>query len=774
MLLMLDEAKRLYDLGFAVHWIKQGSKAPVKRGWSSGTKDDWEEIKNSYVLGYGLGVRMGEPSKLPDGTYLANIDVDIKSTRESDKKEALAFLKKHFSGLDLSTTPMVQTGYGFRLFIRTPFPVKSKKIGSSKATTVAFMPTTEINRKQREYQTRGLITEKELMKGFRVRSAWEVEIMSIGKQVVLPPSIHPETGGEYIWKKRLNAVSDMLLLEHSVAAEIPETISDTDHIEKASGKFKFVDVDLSKLSAKYRAALVSGDGVDDRSSWCFSVAIVMLRQGYNTDEVVSALTDRTNYLGQVGFDHRDTNDRGRAADWVYNYCVKKALDEMNAGAAFENVPDLNEFSGPDPLSPAEADAQLYELMPELRDWKSYLLYGPKGKLLPTMNNVILILENALNPQLVKFDSFSKRLAIGHLTKWMVKDDLNRLIEEKDAINIKQWLASTYGLDVPTGTIYEATIYIGNKNQYHPVKDWFKTLPDWDGVPRLYTWLKRYFRAEDDKDYLGEVFSKWMYASVTRVFEPGAKFDWMPIFEGKQGIGKSMFGSILFGQQFFLDWLPKLADKDASGALQGILCVEFGELVSLNRNEVETIKSYVSRQVDKYRPPYGRGTIEYYRQCIFYGTTNASTYLHDETGNRRFMPVKVGQLNFDQLYKDREQLWAEAIWTYQNGLVDSLYLSPRVNLIAEGIRAGKKVDKIDHYYFGKWAEWAEKNMELILKDGVRITDLDAAGGAFQSDVLTTPKMKIIADVIRQWGSENGIAVEKRHTKKGNKWVFIKDR
>ncbi len=185
---ILAEAKRLHDLNFGVHWIKPGSKAPVKSGWADGTRETWEVLKREYRKGYGLGVRLGAASKIGD-LYLANIDVDIKSPEERHQKEALDAVYKRFPGLD--DAPVVKTGYGYRYFVLTKEPFPSGKLAASAETTVVFMPSAPINKQQERAVAEGRLTKAELAEGYRVRGAWEIEFMSRGKQVVLPPTIHP-------------------------------------------------------------------------------------------------------------------------------------------------------------------------------------------------------------------------------------------------------------------------------------------------------------------------------------------------------------------------------------------------------------------------------------------------------------------------------------------------------------------------------------------------------------------------------------------------------
>lgn len=153
----------------------------------------------------------------------------------------------------------------------------------------------------------------------------------------------------------------------------------------------------------------------------------------------------------------------------------------------------------------------------------------------------------------------------------------------------------------------------------------------------------------------------LVGAVRRVRQPGIKFDEMVVLEGAQGIGKSSALRLLaMHDAWFADELPLDADsKRLIEAIEGKWIVEASELSSLNRAGTEHFKALTSRPHDRARRPYERMAVDVKRQCIFVGTTNSDAYLRDTTGNRRFLPVKVGIIELEGLKRDREQLWSEA-------------------------------------------------------------------------------------------------------------------
>ena len=207
-----------------------------------------------------------------------------------------------------------------------------------------------------------------------------------------------------------------------------------------------------------------------------------------------------------------------------------------------------------------------------------------------------------------------------------------------------------------------------KNTFHPIKRMIHSKP-WDGVQRAETVFIEYLGC-DDNSYTRAVSRKWLSGAVARIYEPGVKFEMVPIIAGKQGIGKSTLFQKL-GGDFFTDSLRSLGtSKDDFQLLIGTWIIELGELSSMNTTETDQIKSFVSAKSDKIRLPYAKTTQTFKRTSVFAGTTNTSQYLNDLTGNRRFLPLPINhkpekdvfQLNADTT----QQIWAESYEIYKNG------------------------------------------------------------------------------------------------------------
>jgi hypothetical protein len=212
------------------------------------------------------------------------------------------------------------------------------------------------------------------------------------------------------------------------------------------------------------------------------------------------------------------------------------------------------------------------------------------------------------------------------------------------------------------TTHQAIDKYARENSFHPIRDYLDGL-EWDGIERLPEWLHAYVGAENNK-YTASIGTMFLIGMVARILRPGCKLDYMMILEGDQGIWKSKMCSILAGE-YFSDHLPDITGKECSQHLRGKWLIEVAELRAYSRAAIDQFKEFLTREVERYRPPWGRKEVHEPRQCCFVGTTNKQLYLRDETGNRRLWPAKVGKIDLDSVLRDRDHLFAEATWRFKN-------------------------------------------------------------------------------------------------------------
>lgn len=260
-----------------------------------------------------------------------------------------------------------------------------------------------------------------------------------------------------------------------------------------------------------------------------------------------------------------------------------------------------------------------------------------------------------------------------------------LVSDTDISIIKGRIERMHGI-YNDAKLNDAIEQVSSDNAFHPIKLYLESLT-WDGVPRIDTFLVEYMGAEDNA-YTREAFRKMLLAAVTRIYEPGSKFDTALVFYSEQGVGKSTLIQRL-SKGWFNDSLTNLSGKESYEAIQFAWLVELAELSALRKSDVEAVKNFISKREDTYRGAYARRVKTHKRQCVFFGSTNDDEFLKDATGNRRFFPVEVKRTRKTRLIFEPEfdaivdQLWAEAMEGYMLG--EALTLSDEAEAIAGGTR-----------------------------------------------------------------------------------------
>lgn len=369
-------------------------------------------------------------------------------------------------------------------------------------------------------------------------------------------------------------------------------------------------------------------------------------------------------------------------------------------------------------------------------WLELLQTNDKGKPIPNAHNVMVALEHAPVLQgMVRFDEFASKIMLDKRPPWEQRFE-SRIWRDADDTELLVWLQDQ-GLQLRgVQAVADAVRMVARRHAYDPLQDYLRGL-EWDGEERLTFWLHVYLGAELN-DLNKAMARAFLISAVARGLKPGCQVDHVLSLEGIQGAGKSEFVRIM-GGEWTQENLPDMHSKDGIAALAGAWFVELSELAAMSRSEVESVKSFISRRVDRYRPSYGRHVVEQPRRCVFVATTNEKTYLRDTTGNRRFWPVKCGEIDREALQRDRDQLFAETVHAYDQGeawhFTDGAIIAQVTAAQAQRVEHDPWLTHIARYVQGK--------ENVATSDLMEILDIPRARES-------GPQAKRIAGVMRELG------------------------
>ena len=395
------------------------------------------------------------------------------------------------------------------------------------------------------------------------------------------------------------------------------------------------------------------------------------------------------YEGKFAYSHHATDPAcGRlmnAFDMVrihrYGELDEKAAEDTEA-SKLPSFSAMSEFAVSDEnvkmtIAGERMEKAEKEFSGENGDWLKQLEYEKRSTVVKnTLRNLLLILNNDEKLKGIVFNQLSDGMEIKGAVPW---EHPGRFWRDADDAQLISYVDLNYG----TFSMRNYNIAVtkaADDRSYHPVREFLDALPEWDKVPRVDTLLIDYLGA-DDTPYVRAVTRKTLCGAVCRVLSPGCKFDTMLVLNGPQGVGKSTLISRLAGDWFSDSLnLSDTKDKTAAEKLQGYWIMEIGELAGLKKAEVETLRSFLSRQNDIYRASFGKRATPHLRQCVFFGTTNAEKgYLRDTTGNRRFWPVKTPggsrKHSWELSSEDIRQIWAEVLVYVKAG--ERLYLDGKM-------------------------------------------------------------------------------------------------
>jgi len=290
------------------------------------------------------------------------------------------------------------------------------------------------------------------------------------------------------------------------------------------------------------------------------------------------------------------------------------------------------------------------------------IVNDKGHLKPLVANAILMLRETAEWQALRWNAFAQRIEVGPGAPIYAGT-----LEDHQTVQMAEWF-QRQGLLVGRDIAFQAADVVARDRTFHPVLEYLGGL-EWDGIERCPHWLHDWCETADTP-YVRAVSAKWLVSAVARIYQPGCKVDTVLVLsdKGQGGLYKSSALRELVGEEWFSDDMPDLRDrKDAAQHMAGIWVNELSELDSVRSADIERVFSFISRRVDRYRPPYGRLVVDQPRQSVLCGTTNLSEHLRGGSNQRRWWPVTIlGKIDLGKIRDHRDQLWAEAVHRYRQG------------------------------------------------------------------------------------------------------------
>lgn len=735
----------LVGSGAALHWLRPAQKAPASSDWSNAPRQTLDTLRGSHRENANIGIRLGKPSETGLG-HLYLIDLDVRDESQADA--ALAELRRMWP--EFESFPYVVSGSGGssrHYYFTCDQLFRSRKLARSKTFSMVWD-----DEKQREVK----------------KNDWEIELFGTGKQAVIPPSIHPDTGEPYKWGREIDTdllglglgpvISGDLVKSWGASEDVADAEEDEDDL---FGIVKKAPIDLDEEEVKAILADLPDYWPDDREAWVkVGTALHHQYEGGNKGFTLwcewSEQSEKYDQKDQerVWTSFKGSKNPVRMATLIQAANQNK-LAKMHAGP---------EDEGADPLlAELLGDVAETHQLPKVKideNWTSYLQITEDGNVKSTLPNIQLIVANDVRTAaIIARNEFSQETVLFRspgtfkLRKpspkpvrqlqgdiWKVRDKVNGdTWDDRHDYPIRTFIEAPqrqggYGIKVSDRDMKAAVEMAAEQNAFHPVTDYLERRV-WDGVPRVETLFVDYLGC-DDTAYHRAAAKLTLLGAVARVFEPGHKFDFVPILEGSQGKGKSTFIRTL-GHCWSVELSGDFHDtKEMVETMQGAWVLEIPELQGFSKADTTILKAFISKTSDKVRLSYDRRARVFLRQCIFIGSTNDGEYLRDTTGGRRFWPIACkieGEVDNKRLRRNLDQLWAEATHLYKEMRAGHrgdlpLYLADKGALEeAEALQDSRRVASAEEITAGEIQLWLDTPI------GAEFDDLPGAEPQYRKEV-----------------------------------------
>lgn len=314
------------------------------------------------------------------------------------------------------------------------------------------------------------------------------------------------------------------------------------------------------------------------------------------------------------------------------------------------------------------------------------------------------------------------IALRHLEPWATEcwyDEVRdlRMVgarELNDIMVTEAELALEAQVTIPVRSrhlVPKALTYLCHQQPRDLLREWIENLPAWDKTPRLRTWLPTYAHAPDDA-YSQDVSRLLVEGPVVRALEPGCQYRYVVILEGDEDTGKTKLVRALATPAWYRELSHGLEGKEAHMRIKRAWVAELAELSSFSKTEEARLKSFFTMNEDAYIPKFSNFEVVHKRRTVFIGTVNPegdNTYLRGQTGNTRYLPIPVRDINLEGFEAVREQLFAEALQHYRDNPHTWWRLSSDGAAVAAEVREERRQRSVYEDELGAWLERTDRKV-----------------------------------------------------------------
>lgn len=339
----------------------------------------------------------------------------------------------------------------------------------------------------------------------------------------------------------------------------------------------------------------------------------------------------------------------------------------------------------------QRNEEIIELLKELCEWKHDKQGNPTEIKATAANMRLIFTYDPYISKLFGYDEFQDAPVFLKQALWRKNPCINKEWTDIDDSELRIYLRETYKELSNKDLINDYFNSYCSKNSFHVVKNFLKSLPQWDGVSRLEELFIKFLNV-DDTPYTRSVTKNWLIAAIARIFNPGCRYQTALVLQGNQGIGKSYIIEQL-GGQWYMELTENVDDSHADDAVKKGWIIELKEMSPTRKADINAVKAFIERASDTRRLAYARRASTSFRHCVFAITVNDEQFLRDPTGNRRYLILKCHRpaRSYVEGLTDEyiQQIWAEAYHLYNEMFVDGfderkLELKADIRNIAEEI------------------------------------------------------------------------------------------